>query len=407
VTHKTPHDLDDASDDTTAPGEIEGAPAAPLSMRALALLDDEVTHAADRDRTVVRREPGAPPPRSVAVGAPPVQSPVAPPSPERDLFADVHDVAEADEPMTLPVGARSPVLHDLFSADGLTTPYEERAPLPPRVHTIPPAREPTQPPLVPHAIADADFDFAVEPDDEPDDRSRVTASPFPCSLRVFLDLRKSTPGLRAFEETAIQLARCVHELHAQGTFVGERLVPENFVCEADGRVRFVEAPEAPPRERVEVYLAPEFFRGRRPSVQSDVFAAAAISYELLTGRTAKPVFLPKVMQALRTDTWFADPGSSMREPYKRVLRQGLADRASERHPDVRVFAMELYRAWRLVHNPERRLAEPEKPDESWKRLLVPAAVVVVFVIIVLALLLFPVDRIDAPPVPNVRPELNM
>ena len=127
---------------------------------------------------------------------------------------------------------------------------------------------------------------------------------------------------------------------------------------------------------------------------------------LIVGRTLKPMFLPEVMAARKTDTWFSDPGTSMHDAHKLILRKALSDRATLRHADMREFADELLRSWRLVHNPTRRRADPEKEAPPWRKAVLPGVIIAIFVLIVLALLLFPVERIDAPDVPNVRPELS-
>lgn len=228
----------------------------------------------------------------------------------------------------------------------------------------------------------------------------------PCSLRAAITWRKANPGSSEPEELAIALARCVVAVHGRGVVLGERIVPENFHCLADGSVVYLEALDPPPRPIVEQYLAPELFRGRPPTVHTDVFGVAAVVYELLVGRALKPAFLPQVLQSTRTDTWFSDPGPSFPEPYRVLLRTALSDRASQRHPDMACFSEELFRAWRIVHSPERRVAVKEAPKPFWTRGMKIGVGVAVFLVVLLVLAFFPVERLTAPPVPTVQPSLG-
>ncbi len=425
---------DDSVETTSPDPDPRKSPRAPApNIHALRLLDDEPTVARDRaqggDLFAGLRD------------AAPAVDPDATLNPDGPTL----DLDAPGDPMTLPIGAAvtPPIVAAprLPSAVAIAAPPAVAIAAPPvarRVLTLaPPTHDdrqsapvaPPSPPVVPPSVVVdslsgeilsveetpppappaplAPLAFATHEDEAPHEASvfaQVTL--LPCAMRAYIVGLRANPDPRGVERVAVDLLRCVRELHARGAVLGERLVPENFYCRADHRVEFVEASQAPPVEVADLYRAPELFKARAPTVQSDIFASAAIVYELLVGRSLKPMFLPQVMQSGRTDTWFADPGRSMHEAYKPSLRQALSDRATLRHADLGLFADELTRAWRLANNPVARLADAEVKEPAWRKALVPALLAGVFLLVLLGLLLFPVDRIDQPAVPTVRPELT-
>ena len=429
-----PRNADDSVETTTPDPDPRKTPRAPPpNVRALRFLDDEPTVARERDRD---------PDRTLVKG----ESDGPPSSGSRDLFARPDERPPLD-PATLPITvssrpaaqfvSRVPIAppprpaaapRDLFDVDATVPPADEvpppravAAPPPPVAAPPPPAAAPPPPPAVappPVAVAPppvvvapppstplAPLAFA-SPDDEPAETSVFgQVSLLPCTLRALLNGLKSHPDPRVVEAVAINVAGCVRDLHRGAVVLGERLVPENFYCHTDQRVEYREAaPPAP--ELADLYRAPELFRAKPATAQTDVFATAAIVYELLVGRSLKPMFLPTVMQSGRTDSWFSDPGPSMHDTYKIALSKALAERPTQRHGDMNLFADELVRAWRLTHNPEARIAEVEDTESPWRNAAVPIAVVAAFVLVLLALIFFPVDRLTQPAVAPVRPDLS-
>ncbi len=434
----------DDSVETTSPDlDPRKNPRAPApNIHAMRMLDDEPTVARDRaqggdlfaglrdaapavdpDATINPDEPTLDPdapadPMTLPIGAVAAPAIVAAPRlPSAIVIAAPPAVAIASPAVAIaapPVARRvltlAPPAHDDRQSSPVAQPGTDVAPPSVEVASLsaellsldapPPTPPPAPAPLAPIA-------FATHEDEAPHEASvfaQVTL--LPCAMRAYIVGLRANPDPRGVERVTVELLRCVRELHARGAVLGERLVPENFYCHADHRVEFVEAPQAPPVEVADLYRAPELFKARAPTVQSDIFASAAIVYELLVGRSLKPMFLPQVMQSGRTDTWFADPGRSMHEAYKPSLRQALSDRATLRHANLGLFADELTRAWRLATNPVARLADAEVKEPAWRKALVPALLAGVFLLVLLGLLLFPVDRIDQPAVPTVRPELT-
>ncbi len=411
----TLQERDDFSGDGVTSLAVEAPPAsivvivpvAPAVPVAPSSLDDSTADLRPRDPMPIHRVPAlrddAPPsprprPRTLAPPAAPA-SPAGPsPAPPPRASAARPDARLPDPPAARPPPppAAAPDLFPEPPAAGAATSSRS-----------PPA--PAEPRLEPGALPPPRTAMAVAPevDDESVDHAHFkTPLPLPCTLRAALSWRKSNPGNPRVEEVAIAFTKCLCALHERSIVLGERIVPENFTCLADGAVEYMEALDPPQRPAVEQYLAPELFRGREATAQTDVFGAAAVVYELLVGRALKPAFLPQVAQTTRTDTWFSDPGASLPEPYRQLLRPALSDRAAQRHPDMATFSEELFRAWRLVHNPERRVAVKEAPKPFFTRAVKIAIGVAVFVLFLTVLAFFPIDQLTAPPVPTVQPSLG-
>jgi len=405
----TLQERDDFSGDGVTSLKVESPPAsivvivpvAPAVPVAPSSLDDSTFDLRPRDPMPIHRVPAlrddAPPsprprPRTLAPPAAPprpqVPAPPPPPPPRAPTPAFTPPAAQR-----APTPAAAP---DLFP--------EPPPPAPDLFEVLPPPQSPQPGALPPPRTAMA---VAPEVDDESVDHAHFgTPLPLPCTLRAAISWRKANPGRPAVEQVAIAFTQCLCALHERSIVLGERIVPENFTCLADGAVEYMEALDPPQRPTVEQYLAPELFRGREATAQTDVFGAAAVVYELLVGRALKPAFLPQVAQTTRTDTWFSDPGASLQEPYRQLLRPALSDRAAQRHPDMATFSEELFRAWRLVHNPERRVAVKEAPKPFFTRAVKIAIGVAVFVLFLTVLAFFPIDQLTAPPVPTVQPSLG-
>jgi len=388
---------DDFSGDGVTSLQVE-APAvivAPVAVAAPSSLDDSTADLRPRDPMPIHRipalpeAPAAPRPRphTLAPPTPRVQTPaVAPPTP---AFVP-------SPPPRAPTPAAAPVLF-----------AEPPPPAAPDLFDVLPAPQSPSPGAPPPPPPRAAMLAAPEVDDESVDHAQfMTPLPVPCTLRTAISWRKANPGRPVIEQVAVAFTKCLCALHERSIVLGERIVPENFNCLADGTVEYLEALDPPQRPVVEQYLAPELFRGREPTAQTDVFGAAAVVYELLVGRALKPAFLPQVAQTTRTDTWFSDPGPSFPEPYRQLLRPALSDRAAQRHPDMATFSEEHLRAWRLVHNPERRVAAKEAPKPFFTRAVKIGIGVAVFVVFLLVLAFFPIDQLTAPPVPTVQPSLG-
>jgi serine/threonine protein kinase/tetratricopeptide (TPR) repeat protein len=90
------------------------------------------------------------------------------------------------------------------------------------------------------------------------------------------------------------------------------------------------------------YMAPEAVKGETVDARSDLFAAGAILFEMLTGR---PAFGGQTIADVIHATVYEHPpalsGSSIIAAVDRVIRQALAKRPSERLPSAEVMAEEL------------------------------------------------------------------
>ena len=90
------------------------------------------------------------------------------------------------------------------------------------------------------------------------------------------------------------------------------------------------------------YMSPEAVRGETVDARSDLFAAGAILFEMLTGR---PAFDGRTVADVIHATVYEQPpalsGSSIVAAVDRVIRQALAKRPSERLPSAEVMAEEL------------------------------------------------------------------
>lgn len=402
-----PSSLDDSM------AELRPRDPAPI-YRVAGLHDDAPAAPRPRPRTLAPPIAApAPPPATASPASPPAprSAPTFTPAPQVPGFVPAPPRSPSPSPapqVRLPTPAVAPAAAQVHAPPAATLPVAAPPPEPPApdlFDVLPPeAPTPAAPP--PRAPAVPARAFA-EPDEESVERPLArTPLARPCMLRAAISWRKANPGGAEPEEIAVALTRCIAALHERGVVLGERVVPENFNCLTDGSVEYLEALDPPPRPIVEQYLAPELFRGREATAQTDVFGAAAVVYELLVARALKPAFLPQVLQSTRTDTWFSDPGPTFPEPYRVLLRSALSDRPAQRHPDMASFSEELFRAFRIVHSPARRMAAKEAPKPFWTRGVKIGVGVAVFVLFLLVLAFFPIDQLTAPPVPTVQPSLG-
>jgi len=99
------------------------------------------------------------------------------------------------------------------------------------------------------------------------------------------------------------------------------------------------------------YMSPEQMQGRTADARSDLFAAAAILFEMLTGR---PAFAGRTMMEVFHATLYENPpalgGSPGIAAVDRVIRRALSKRPEDRHPRAADMAQEL-RAALLLHDP--------------------------------------------------------
>ena len=90
------------------------------------------------------------------------------------------------------------------------------------------------------------------------------------------------------------------------------------------------------------YMAPEMIRGEPVDARSDLFAAGAILFEMLSGR---PAFSGRTIAEVIHATVYEQPpalsGSAMVAAIDRVIRQALAKPPFERLPSAEVMAEEL------------------------------------------------------------------
>ncbi|MBL7500465.1 protein kinase [Frankia sp. CNm7] len=92
------------------------------------------------------------------------------------------------------------------------------------------------------------------------------------------------------------------------------------------------------------YMAPEQITGGRLSPATDLYALAAVLYELLSGSPLVPRRVPLPVLLYHHLEVVPPPPPGVPEPLADVVTRSLAKRPEDRHPDARAFAADLARA---------------------------------------------------------------
>ncbi len=174
------------------------------------------------------------------------------------------------------------------------------------------------------------------------------------TLSDVLGRRGALPGAEALEVLR-ELAAGLDALHAKGIAHGQ-VEPANIVVKGDGTVKLAdpgvagldedssgaESPVGSP-----AYMPPERLEGAGPTPAADVYALAAVAYELLSGQKARPgsrqassarASASQPPPDLR-DVWPSAPGVAAA-----VLRRGMAPDPHERPSSAGELAGRIQRA---------------------------------------------------------------
>jgi serine/threonine protein kinase len=175
-----------------------------------------------------------------------------------------------------------------------------------------------------------------------------------------------------------QLLDALAYIHAQGVCHRD-LKPENLLVTPDGRLQIIDFGIALLDGRPRVtwrgfsglagtpqYMAPEQIRGERGGPQSDVYAAGAILYEMLTGR---PPFTGDNPLAVMHQALHADPVPVSRlvpvpPGADAVLARALCRDKAQRFPSAEAFAAALA-APEAVSPPRAAPAVGPRPGAPW------------------------------------------
>ena len=143
------------------------------------------------------------------------------------------------------------------------------------------------------------------------------------------------------------VARALSYIHERGILHLD-LKPENVLCDAEGRVKITDfglaqacggSPARPaPSGGTCDYCAPEQRFGLGVDERSDLFALAALAYELLTGRPPGRMYIPASRRNPR-----------LPRTVDGVLRRGLARDPDERYPTVEAFRRDLMSVFEEPH----------------------------------------------------------
>ncbi|HZR97159.1 MAG TPA: protein kinase [Chloroflexota bacterium] len=173
------------------------------------------------------------------------------------------------------------------------------------------------------------------------------------SLRTLLDLRGRLP-LHTALSLAVQIAEALAYAHNQGVFHAD-LRPENVLLDRQGRPKVVDfglchvavatgVVSLDSIARRAAYLAPEQVSGDSIGPRTDVYALAAMLYEMLVG--APPLSGPNAL-ATASRRLFAEPPRLRAERpdvswgLEYVIRQALAPDPADRPPSAEAFRAAL------------------------------------------------------------------
>jgi eukaryotic-like serine/threonine-protein kinase len=157
---------------------------------------------------------------------------------------------------------------------------------------------------------------------------------------------------------AAELLDALHYMHSHGV-VHRDLKPENIMVGEDGRIKIIDfgiASLAGARRLTfgklsqvmgsPDYISPEQVRSRRGDARSDVYAAGAILYEMLTGRTPFHGSNPFAVMNARLTQAPAPPGEI--DPAIPPQLEAVVLRALERDPQQRYASAQAF-AHHLAH----------------------------------------------------------
>jgi serine/threonine protein phosphatase PrpC len=166
--------------------------------------------------------------------------------------------------------------------------------------------------------------------------------------------RPALDGVRALVE---QLARALEALHRRG-MLHQDLRPDHAMVDRQGTVRLiglgaihVPGVHAPPRAQAPQgmlqYAAPECFSGGPADARTDLFALAAITYQMLSGQLPYGLEVARLRNAADLGRLRYVPlrqhRSDLPEWLDGVLRKALSPVPGQRQPSVAQFAHDLRR----------------------------------------------------------------
>ena len=204
------------------------------------------------------------------------------------------------------------------------------------------------------------------------------------TLRAVLDEQKTLPEAEAVRIIG-ELLAALSALHAKG-IIHRDLKPENVIIQDDGAVRILDLGAA--HDEMEdaltrtgemigtpAYMSPEQIRGTTVDGRSDLFAAAILLHELLTG--VRPFVAKRALDMLRAIEQ-NEPRIAARIPalLRPVLSVALAKRPEDRFASAAQMRMALEGAWpRSIGRPgtEKRSGDGWRVTASALRVLFPVA----------------------------------